>query len=82
MASTLLSRKVSAAIGGAAIFAMIGFTAACSSDSDKPAEETTTTTTTTTPEPTVAPTEKPVNPGVTVFTPPPTAPQFDPNYHD
>ncbi|WP_304116887.1 hypothetical protein [Mycolicibacterium bacteremicum] len=81
MAQTLLRRKVSAAIGGAAILAMIGFTAACSSDSDKPAEETTTTTTT---EPSVAPTEKSINPGGGVFTPPVTAPQptFDPQQND
>ncbi|MCV7431625.1 hypothetical protein [Mycolicibacterium bacteremicum] len=81
MAQTLLRRKVSAAIGGAAILAMIGFTAACSSDSDKPAEETTTTTTT---EPSVTPTEKSINPGGGVFTPPVTAPQptFDPQQND
>ncbi|MGW0161643.1 hypothetical protein ACWDUN_20265 [Mycobacterium sp. NPDC003323] len=81
MAQTLLRRKVSAAIGGAAILAMIGFTAACSSDSDQPEESTTTTTTT---EPTVSPTEKSINPGGGVFTPPVTAPQptFDPSQND
>lgn len=73
MASTRLARRrISAAVGGAAIIAMIGFTAACSSDSDKP-EETPTTTTTT--EPSLTPTEKSINPGGGVFTPPVTAPQ-------
>jgi len=78
MASNL-SRRISAAVGGAAILAMIGFTAACSTDSDKPEESPTTTTTTT--EPTLTPTEKSINPtGGNVFTPPVTAPQqtFDP----
>ncbi|MGU3502375.1 hypothetical protein [Mycobacterium sp. C31M] len=81
MASTLLRRKVSAAIGGAAILAMIGFTAACSSDSEEPAPETSTTTTT---EPSLSPTEKSINPGGGVFTPPVTAPQptFDPSQND
>ena len=60
---------------------MIGFTAACSSDSDKP-EETTPTTTT---ESSLTPTEKSINPtGGNVFTPPVTAPQptFDPQQND
>ena len=34
----LARRRISAAVGGAAIIAMIGFTAACSTDSDKPEE--------------------------------------------
>lgn len=78
MASTLLSRRISVAIGGAAIFAMIGFTAACSSDSEEPAPETSTT------ETTLSPTEKSLNPGGGVFTPPVTAPQptFDPQQND
>ena len=72
MASNRLARRrISAAVGGAAIIAMIGFTAACSTDSDKPEESTTTTTT----EPSVTPTEKSLNPGGGVFTPPVTAPQ-------
>ena len=77
----LARRRISAAIGGAAIIAMIGFTAACSSDSDTPEESTTTTTTT---EPSVTPTEKSLNPGGGVFTPPVTAPQptFDPQQND
>ena len=71
MASTLLSRRISVAIGGAAIFAMIGFTAACSSDSEEPAPET-------------SPTEKSLTPGGGVFPPPVTAPQptFDPQQND
>lgn len=68
----LARRRISAAVGGAAIIAMIGFTAACSSDSDKPEESPTTTTTT---EPSLTPTEKSINPGGGVFTPPVTAPQ-------
>ncbi|MDZ7885594.1 MAG: hypothetical protein U5N53_23075 [Mycobacterium sp.] len=81
MASNRLARRrISAAVGGAAIIAMIGFTAACSSDSDTPEESTTTTTT----EPSVTPTEKSLNPGGGVFTPPVTAPQptFDPQQND
>ena len=73
MASNRLARRrISAAIGGAAIFAMIGFTAACSTDSDAPEESPTTTTTT---EVSLTPTEKSLNPGGGVFTPPVTAPQ-------
>jgi len=82
MASNRLARRrISAAVGGAAIIAMIGFTAACSSDSDTPEESPTTTTTT---EPSLTPTEKSLNPGGGVFTPPVTAPQptFDPSKND
>jgi hypothetical protein len=68
----LARRRISAAVGGAAIIAMIGFTAACSSDSDEPEESPTTTTTT---EVSLTPTEKSLNPGGGVFTPPVTAPQ-------
>lgn len=54
---------------------MIGFTAACSTESGSPEESTTTTTTTTT-SPAVTPTEKRVNPDATDgLTPPVTAPQ-------
>jgi hypothetical protein len=71
-------RRIAAAVGGAAILAMIGFTAACSSDSDKAPETSTTTTTT---ESSLTPTEKSINPGGGIFTPPVTAPQptVDPN---
>ncbi len=63
-----LTRRVSAAIGGAAILAMIGFTAACGSE-EKKAPETTTTTTSTT-APSVEPTEKSISPsGGNKFTP-------------
>ena len=68
----LARRRISAAVGGAAIIAMIGFTAACSSESDEAPETSTTTTTT---EPSLTPTEKSINPGGGVFTPPVTAPQ-------
>lgn len=75
MSSTRLGRRVSLVIGGGAIMAMIGFTAACGSGGDEP-EETTPTTTTTTTEPPLSPTEKAPDPGGPgVFTPPVTAPQ-------
>ncbi len=61
-------------VSGAAVIAMIGFTAACTSEGDKPEESSTTTTTTTT-EPTVSPTHKSLNPTGGVFTPPVTTPQ-------
>ena len=74
------NRRLSVAIGGGAILAMIGFTAACSSESEAPEESptttTTTTTTTTSAAPTVSPTENLPNPNVSgVFTPPVGAPQ-------
>lgn len=76
MASNRLGRRIGAAVGGGAIIAMIGFTAACSTDSDKPEETTTTTTTTTTTPPPLSPTEKAPNPnGPGIFTPPVVAPQ-------
>lgn len=71
MASNTLTRRLTAAVGGAAILAMIGFTAACSTDSDKPAEPTTTTT-----ESSLTPTEKVVKPTAEDFTPPVKAPQL------
>jgi type IV secretory pathway VirB10-like protein len=77
MASNPLVRRIGIAVGGGAIIAMIGLSAACSTSSDEPEEPTTTTTTTTTTtEPSLNPTEKapdPNNPGV--FTPPVKAPQ-------
>lgn len=81
MASTRLVRRVSAAVGGAAILAMIGFTASCSTESEAPEESPTTTTTTTT-EPSLSPTEKAPDPNAPgLFTPPVKAPQptLDPN---
>lgn len=68
MASNTLTRRLTAAVGGAAILAMIGFTAACSTDSDKPAESTT--------ESSLTPTEKVVKPTAEDFTPPVKAPQL------
>lgn len=78
MASHGLRRRISVAVGGTAILAMIGFTAACGSDSEEPEQSTTTTTTTTTttPPPPLSPTEKAPNPnGPGIFTPPVVAPQ-------
>lgn len=76
MALNRLGRRISAAVGGGALIAMIGFTASCSSDSDTPEESTTTTTTTTTTTPPpLSPTEKSVNPDPGIFTPPVKAPQ-------
>ncbi|WP_099037083.1 hypothetical protein [Mycobacterium neglectum] len=74
MASKRLGRRISAAVGGAAILAMIGFTAACSTESDE-APETSTTTTTTTTAPPLTPTEKRAPDGGDIFTPPVTAPR-------
>ncbi|CDO09917.1 hypothetical protein [Mycolicibacterium cosmeticum] len=70
-----LTRRVSAAIGGAAILAMIGFTAACGTEEKKSPETSTTTTTTTTTAPSVEPTEKSISPsGGNKFTPTVKAP--------
>jgi hypothetical protein len=74
MALSRLGRRISAAVGGGAVIAMIGFTASCSSESDTPEETTTTTTTTTTTEPPLTPTEKAVDPDG-IFTPTVKAPQ-------
>jgi hypothetical protein len=85
MRSNRLARRIAAAVGGTAIVAMVGLTAACGGGAEK-APETTTTTTTTTPSSTapVSPTEKSINPtGGNLFTPPvkappaPTAPPGD-----
>jgi hypothetical protein len=75
MASNRLGRRIGAVVGGGAVIAMIGFTAACSTESDAPEESTTTTTTTTTTPPPLSPTEKAPNPDGGVFTPPVVAPQ-------
>ena len=70
-----LTRRVSAAIGGTAILAMIGFTAACGTEEKKSPETSTTTTTTTTTAPSVEPTEKSISPsGGNKFTPTVKAP--------
>ncbi len=70
MRSNRLVRRVAAAVGGTAIVAMIGLTAACGGGQKAP-ESTTPTTT----SPSVSPTEKSINPtGGNLFTPPVTAP--------
>ncbi|OFJ54418.1 hypothetical protein BEL07_07575 [Mycolicibacterium grossiae] len=72
-----MARRIAAAVGGTAIVAMVGLTAACGSDEEK-APETSTTTTTTAPSssaPSVSPTEKSINPtGGNLFTPSVKAP--------
>jgi hypothetical protein len=74
MKSNRLARRIAAAVGGTAIVAMIGLTAACGTDEEK-APETTTTTTTPSSAPSLSPTEKSINPtGGNLFTPPVKAP--------
>jgi ABC-type glycerol-3-phosphate transport system substrate-binding protein len=77
MRSNRLARRIAAGVGGAAIVAMVGLTAACGGGEKAP--ETSTTTTTTTPSsssaPSLSPTEKSINPtGGNLFTPPVKAP--------
>ncbi|CDO20281.1 hypothetical protein BN978_00734 [Mycolicibacterium mageritense DSM 44476 = CIP 104973] len=78
MRSGQLSRRLTVAAGGAAIFGMIAFTAACGTEEKTPettTPTTTTTTTTTTTPPPVEPTEKSINPtGGNLFTPDVKAP--------
>ncbi|MCW2591299.1 MAG: hypothetical protein JWQ86_3726 [Mycobacterium sp.] len=80
MRSNRLVRRVAAAVGGTAIVAMIGLTAACGGGQKAP-ESTTPTTT----SPSVSPTEKSINPtGGNLFTPPvkaPPAPTAIPGTH-
>jgi hypothetical protein len=80
MRSNRLVRRVAAAVGGTAIVAMIGLTAACGGGQKAP-ESTTPTTT----SPSVSPTEKSINPtGGNLFTPPikaPPAPTATPGNH-
>jgi hypothetical protein len=74
MKSNRLARRIAAAVGGTAIVAMVGLTAACGTDEEK-APETTTTTTTPSSAPSLSPTEKSINPtGGNLFTPPVKAP--------
>lgn len=77
MRSHRLSRRIAASVGGAAIIAMVGLTAACGSSEEK-APETSTPTSTTAPSssaPSVSPTEKSINPtGGNLFTPSVKAP--------
>ena len=75
MRSHRLARRIAAAVGGTAIVAMVGLTAACGGGEKAP--ETSTTTTTTTPSSTapLSPTEKSINPtGGNLVTPPVKAP--------
>lgn len=70
MKSNRLARRIAAAVGGTAIVAMVGLTAACGTDEEESPETTTTTTTTETSAPSVSPTEKSINPtGGNLFTP-------------
>ncbi|MET4431698.1 MULTISPECIES: hypothetical protein [unclassified Mycolicibacterium] len=74
MKSNRLARRIAAAVGGTAIVAMVGFTAACGTEKEQ-APETTTTTTTPSSAPSLSPTEKSINPtGGNLFTPPVKAP--------
>ena len=68
MKSNRLARRIAAAVGGTAIVAMVGLTAACGSDEEKAPETTTTTTTTETSAPSVSPTEKSINPTLRQWT--------------
>jgi hypothetical protein len=80
-----MARRVAVLVGGAAIVTMAGLTASCAKQEQKaPETSTTTTTTTTSPAttttpsapPSVAPTEKSMNPtGGNLFTPTVKAPQ-------
>ena len=74
MKSNRLARRIAAAVGGTAIVAMVGLTAACGTEEEK-APETTTTTTTPSSAPSLSPTEKSISPtGGNLFTPPVKAP--------
>jgi hypothetical protein len=74
MRSNRLARRIAAAVGGTAIVAMVGLTAACGGGEQQAPETTTTTTTPSTTAP-LSPTEKSINPtGGNLFTPPVKAP--------
>ena len=73
MKSNRLARRIAAAVGGTAIVAMVGLTAACGGGEEKAPETSTTPSSTTAPS--VSPTEKSINPtGGNLFTPPVKAP--------
>ncbi|SCX29847.1 hypothetical protein [Mycolicibacterium fluoranthenivorans] len=80
MNSRILSRRLGAVAGAAAVIALGGLTAACgNSTKESPSSTTTTTTTTTTPPAapteTVSPTQKSIDPtGGNLFTPSVLAP--------
>ncbi len=82
MRSNRVARRVAAYVGGAAIVAMVGLTAACGGSEKAPETSTTTTTT----APSASPTEKSINPsGGNLFTPPikaPPAPTAIPGTHN
>ena len=72
MKSNRLARRIAAAVGGTAIIAMVGLTAACGTEEKAPEETSTTPSSTSS----VTPTEKSVNPtGGNLFTPDVKAPQ-------
>ena len=90
MQSQRIVRRLSAIAGGLAILAMVGLSASCAKEQQKAPETSTTTTTTTTTTsppaaPSVAPSEKSINPtGGNLFTPPvyaPPAPTAPPGVH-
>ena len=71
MKSNRLGRRVAAVVGGGAIIAMIGLTAACGTEEEKAPETSTTPSSTSE----VTPTEKSINPtGGNLFTPSVKAP--------
>ena len=75
MKSNRLARRIAAAVGGTAIVAMVGLTAACGGGAEKAPETSTTTTTTPSSTAPLSPTEKSINPtGGNLFTPPVKAP--------
>lgn len=70
MKSNRLGRRIAAVVGGGAIIAMIGLTAACGTEEEKAPETTTPSSTSE-----VTPTEKSINPtGGNLFTPTVKAP--------
>ena len=72
MKSNRLARRIAAAVGGTAIVAMIGLTAACGGGEKAPETSTTTPSSS---APPVSSTEKSINPtGGNLFTPPVKAP--------
>ena len=69
MKSNRLARRIAAAVGGTAIVAMIGLTAACGTE-ERRLRKRHTTTTTPSSAPSLSPTEKSINPtGGNLFTP-------------
>lgn len=79
MKSNRLARRIGLAVGGTAIIAMVGLTAACGTEEKAPETSTTPTSTSSV---SVTPTEKSINPtGGNLFTPDvkaPSAPTAEP----